>query len=141
MGRDLTTSSASHQDPENTRLSRASWRLGDATLPSAARLLAAMALGALVLALVYQIPVTHIIDIGGMWVTASVSQQNHLVGDQFSSEMTVWREDSLKGHPTRGSCHRDRKTRPRFHGAATGRCDTHATRGSCRESYQPGRTR
>jgi hypothetical protein len=29
--------------------------------------------------------------------------------------------------------------RPRFHGAATGRCDTHATGGSRRESYRPGR--
>jgi hypothetical protein len=65
MGRDLTTSSANHQDSEKTWLSRASWRLGDATLPNAARLLAAMALGALLLALVYQIPVTHVVDIGG----------------------------------------------------------------------------
>ncbi len=31
-------------------------------------------------------------------------------------------------HPTRGSRHRDRQTRPRPQGAATGRCDTHATR-------------
>ena len=65
MGRDLTTSSASHQDPEKTQQQRASWRLGDATLPNAARLLAAMALGALLLALVYQIPTTHTVDIGG----------------------------------------------------------------------------
>lgn len=65
MGRDLTTSSASHQDPEKTRLQRASWRLGNATLPNAAWLLATMALGALLLALVYQIPVTHTVDIGG----------------------------------------------------------------------------
>jgi 4-amino-4-deoxy-L-arabinose transferase-like glycosyltransferase len=65
MGRDLTTSSASHQDSEKTQLQRASWHLGAATLPSAARLLAAIALGALLLALVYQIPVTHSIDIGG----------------------------------------------------------------------------
>ena len=65
MGRDLTTSSASQQDSEKTRLSRASWRLGDATLPNAARLLAALALGALLLALVYQLPVTHTVDIGG----------------------------------------------------------------------------
>ncbi|MEO7908414.1 MAG: glycosyltransferase family 39 protein [Roseiflexaceae bacterium] len=65
MGRDLTTSSASHQDPEKTRLQRASWHLSDATLPGAAKLLAAMALGALLLALVYQIPVTHTVDIGG----------------------------------------------------------------------------
>jgi 4-amino-4-deoxy-L-arabinose transferase-like glycosyltransferase len=65
MGRDLTTSSTSHQDPEKTQRSRASWRLGDATLPNAARLLAVMALGALLLALVYQIPVTHTVDIGG----------------------------------------------------------------------------
>ena len=65
MGRDLTTSSASHQDSEKTRLSRAFWHLGDATLPNAARLLAAMALAALLLALVYQIPVTHTVDIGG----------------------------------------------------------------------------
>src|SRR5690349_17410981 len=63
MGRDLTTSSASHQDPEKTQ--RASWQLGDAILPNAARLLAAMALGALLLALIYQIPVTHTVDIGG----------------------------------------------------------------------------
>src|SRR3954452_8913361 len=65
MGRDLTTSSASHQDPEKTRLSRASWRLGAATLPNTARLLAALLLGALLLALVYQIPTTHTVDIGG----------------------------------------------------------------------------
>jgi 4-amino-4-deoxy-L-arabinose transferase-like glycosyltransferase len=65
MGRDLTTSSASHQDSGETRLAHASWRLGDATLPNAARLLAAMALGALLLALIYQIPVTHTVDIGG----------------------------------------------------------------------------
>ena len=32
------------------------------------------------------------------------------------------------------------QTRPRPPGAATGRCDTHATRGSPRESYRPGRT-
>jgi hypothetical protein len=63
MGRDLTTSSTSHQDPEKTQ--RVSWQLGDATLPNAARLLAAMALGALLLALIYQIPVTHTVDIGG----------------------------------------------------------------------------
>ena len=65
MGRDLTTSSASHQDSEKTQLSRTSWRLGDAMLPNAAKLLAAMVLGALLLALVYQLPVTHIVDIGG----------------------------------------------------------------------------
>src|SRR4030095_13814750 len=65
MGRDLTTSSANHQDSEKTRRSRVSWRLGDDTLSNAARLLAAMALGVLLLALVYQIPVTHTIDIGG----------------------------------------------------------------------------
>ena len=33
------------------------------------------------------------------------------------------------------------RIRPRFHGAATGRCDTHATGGSRGESYQPGCTR
>jgi 4-amino-4-deoxy-L-arabinose transferase-like glycosyltransferase len=65
MGRDLTTSSTSHQDSEKTQLQRASWRLGHATLPNAARLLAALALGALLLALVYQLPVTHTVDIGG----------------------------------------------------------------------------
>src|SRR5512138_1383192 len=65
MRRDLTTSSARDQDSGKTRLSRASWRLGDATLPTVARLLAAMALGALLLALVYQIPVTHTVDVGG----------------------------------------------------------------------------
>ena len=65
MRRDLTTSSASQQDSEKTRLSRASWRLGDASLPNAARLLAAMALGTLLLALVYQIPTNHMVDIGG----------------------------------------------------------------------------
>jgi 4-amino-4-deoxy-L-arabinose transferase-like glycosyltransferase len=65
MGRDLTTSAAIHQDSENTQLPRASGRPGAATLPNAARLLAAMALGALLLALVYQIPTTHTVDIGG----------------------------------------------------------------------------
>jgi hypothetical protein len=64
MRRDLTTSSASDQAGE-PRSSRASWRFGDAALPNLARLLAAMALGALLLALAYQIPVTHTVDIGG----------------------------------------------------------------------------
>ncbi|HEU5099959.1 MAG TPA: glycosyltransferase family 39 protein [Roseiflexaceae bacterium] len=65
MRRDLTTSSAGDQDIEKRRSSRASWRLGDATLLNAAGLLAAMVFGALLLALVYQIPVTHTVDIGG----------------------------------------------------------------------------
>src|SRR5262249_3408181 len=65
MRRDLTTSSASHKDTGKTRLARASWRFGDVALPNAARLLAAMAFGALMLALAYQIPVTHTVDIGG----------------------------------------------------------------------------
>jgi 4-amino-4-deoxy-L-arabinose transferase-like glycosyltransferase len=64
MRRDLTTSSARDQAGK-PRSSRASWLLGDAALPNVARLLLAMALGALLLALVYQIPVTHTVDIGG----------------------------------------------------------------------------
>jgi hypothetical protein len=41
-------------------------------------------------------------------------------------------------HPLRGSRHRDRASRPRLQGPASGRCDTRATGGSRRESYQPG---
>ena len=52
-----------------------------------------------------------------------------------------WRAPYKERHPTPGSRHSDRQTRPRLYGAATERCDTHATRGSCRESYPPGRTR
>ena len=42
--------------------------------------------------------------------------------------------------PVPGSRHRDRASRPRLFGPATERCDTTATRGSRRESYQPDRT-
>jgi 4-amino-4-deoxy-L-arabinose transferase-like glycosyltransferase len=67
MRRDLTTSSTGHQDSRNaaTQIRDSSWRLGGFPLLSAVRLLAAMALGALLIALAYQIPVTHTVDIGG----------------------------------------------------------------------------
>src|SRR4051812_25880783 len=67
MGRDFTTSSASRQDSGNTTnlLPEASWRLGGVSLLDAGKLLIAMAIGALLIALAYQIPVTHTVDIGG----------------------------------------------------------------------------
>ena len=67
MRRDLTTSSTGHQDSRNaaTQITGSSWRLGGFPLLSAVRLLAAMAFGALLIALAYQIPVTHTVDIGG----------------------------------------------------------------------------
>ncbi|MDT5087059.1 MAG: hypothetical protein QOJ61_4102 [Mycobacterium sp.] len=43
-------------------------------------------------------------------------------------------------HSAPGGRHGDRASRPRPQGTATGRCDSYATRGSRRESYQPGRT-
>jgi IS605 OrfB family transposase len=45
----------------------------------------------------------------------------------------------LKRHPAPGSSHGDRASRPRPQGTAPRRCDTHATRGSRRESYRPDR--
>src|SRR6266511_4440422 len=66
MRRDSTTYAGGHQDTNNTESDSArALGLGQAPLIGAAKLLAAMALGALLLALAYQIPVTHTVDIGG----------------------------------------------------------------------------
>src|SRR6185436_9005615 len=64
MGRDLTTSATGRRKGGEAGTPVAH-RIGGISLRGAARLLAAMALGALLLALAYQVPVTHTVDIGG----------------------------------------------------------------------------
>src|SRR5262245_6127058 len=71
MRGDLTTDTANHHttkpgtDSRQPQVSGRPWRLGGLSSLLALRLLGAMALGALLLALVYQIPATHSVDIGG----------------------------------------------------------------------------
>src|SRR6266545_2494750 len=66
MRRDSTTYSAKQPNtPTPESLSPQAIRLRGVPIRTAVRLLAAMTLGALLLALAYQIPVTHSVDIGG----------------------------------------------------------------------------
>jgi len=66
MRRDSTTYSAKQPNtPTPESLSPQAIRLRGVPIRTAVRLLAAMALGALLLALAHQIPVTHSVDIGG----------------------------------------------------------------------------
>jgi 4-amino-4-deoxy-L-arabinose transferase-like glycosyltransferase len=68
MRSDLTTDSPSRQPTEQARKSERSpvaWRRGGLSFMAIVRLLGAMALGALLVALVYQIPAVHDVDIGG----------------------------------------------------------------------------
>src|SRR5262245_22540157 len=66
MRRDSTTYSANQPNTPNPEsVSPPAIRLRAVAIQGAARLLAAMALGALLLALAYQIPVTHNVDVGG----------------------------------------------------------------------------
>jgi hypothetical protein len=70
MRRDLTTDSTNRQEAEKARgfvifSHWRSWSFGTLSFIGAIKLLGAMALGALLIALVYQIPVAHSVDIGG----------------------------------------------------------------------------
>jgi Dolichyl-phosphate-mannose-protein mannosyltransferase len=71
MRSDLTTDSPNRQntkqagDSQQPPVSWRSWRLGGLSFSEVVKLLGAIALGALLLALVYQIPATHTVDIGG----------------------------------------------------------------------------
>jgi 4-amino-4-deoxy-L-arabinose transferase-like glycosyltransferase len=66
MGRDSTIYPSSHHDTNNAGQPAAPTpRLANMSLVGAARLLALAALAALLLALAYQIPVAHTVDIGG----------------------------------------------------------------------------
>jgi len=70
MRSDLTTDSTNRQDATNDKTSITVfpwrfWRLGGLSFIGTVKLLGAMTLGALLLALVYQIPVTHDVNIGG----------------------------------------------------------------------------
>src|SRR5262245_40113423 len=68
MRGDLTTDSPSRQHTEQARKSEppsVAWRRGGLSAMTVIRLLGAMALGALLLALIYQIPAVHDVDIGG----------------------------------------------------------------------------
>ena len=72
--------------------------------------------------------------------TAAAGIQLYAVNPAYTSAWgdQHWRKpyDNVTRH--QGSRHSDRASRPRPQGTATGRCDTHATRGSRRKSYQPG---
>jgi 4-amino-4-deoxy-L-arabinose transferase-like glycosyltransferase len=70
MRSDLTTDSTNRQDATKDKTSITVfpwrfWRLGGLSFIGTVKLLGAMTLGALLLALVYQIPVTHDVNIGG----------------------------------------------------------------------------
>jgi len=66
MRRDSTTYSANQPDAPNPEsISSPAIRLRTGAIQGAVPLLAAMALGALLLALAYQVPVTHTVDVGG----------------------------------------------------------------------------
>ncbi|HEY3229743.1 MAG TPA: glycosyltransferase family 39 protein, partial [Roseiflexaceae bacterium] len=70
MSSDLTTDSTNRQDAKNAKsfitvFPWRFWQLGGLSFIGVVRLLGAMTLGALLLALVYQIPVTHDVNIGG----------------------------------------------------------------------------
>src|SRR6266487_1715437 len=65
MRRDSTTYSNQPNNPTPESLTPQAIHLSRVSIQDVLQLLAAMALGALLLALAYQIPITHSVDIGG----------------------------------------------------------------------------